>query len=101
MLGRDILRGDYRREAGVRNDDIELLPCTCDDLVDTIEVFKAYDIAWDGSYIFADLGHSLVELRLTTARNEYVGSLTYKTLCGGEPDAAAAARDDGYFSIEC
>jgi len=59
-------------------------------LLKTIEIGQLGNVSLDASDIAADRLHGRIELSLTAARDENVGTLSYEELCGSEPDPGRA-----------
>ena len=99
MFLSDLCRGSKFRSAGVGENDIDS-SLSLDGLVETIEVGQAGNVSLNTSDIAADRLHGRVELFLTAARNEDVGTLSYEELCGGQPYPGCATGNDCHFSLQ-
>jgi hypothetical protein len=71
-----------------------------DGCVEPIEIGKLRHVALDGHGAVADLLHRLIELGLTPARDEDVGTFIRESLGGGEADTAVAAGDHRDLPLE-
>src|SRR5258708_40157916 len=99
MLLRDLSQGSKFSNAGVGENDIDS-SLRLDGLVETIEVGQSGNVSLNTSDVAADRLHGRVELFLTTARDEDVGTLSYEELCRSQSYPACATGDDCYFSLK-
>src|SRR5882757_3295168 len=99
MLFGDFAEGSKFSDAGIGEHDIDS-PLGRDDLVETIKVGQFGNVSLNASNVAANCFHSLVELLLTTARDEDVGSFFYKELCCSQPYPGCATGNDCHFSLQ-
>jgi hypothetical protein len=69
-------------------------------LVETIEVGQSGNVSLNIRDITADRLHGCVELSLTPAHDEDVGTLSYEELCGSQPCPGCATSNHGYFPLQ-
>src|SRR6202051_3710624 len=99
MLLSDFSEGSKFSYAGVGKNDIDS-SLSLDGLVETIEVVQSGNVSLNTSDVAADSLHGRVELFLTAARDEDVGTLFYEQLCSGQPYPGCATGNDCRFSLQ-
>ena len=96
----DGAEGQHLAPARIGEEDVDASLLLLDGGVEPIEVGELRHVALDGHRAVADLLHCLIELGLTPARDEDVGTFVREPLGGGEADAAVAPRDHRDLSFE-
>src|SRR5258708_24702886 len=99
MLLSDFVERNKFRNAGIGKDDVKFPLCS-DGLIKTIEVGQFCNVSLNASDVAADRLYGRVELFLTAARDEDVGTLFYEELCCGQPYPGCATGNDCYFSLQ-
>src|ERR1700755_326961 len=99
MLLSDFAEGSKFSSAGVGENDIDS-SLRLDGLVETIEVGQSGNVSVNASDVAADRLHGRVELFLTAARDEDVGTLFYEQLCSGQPYPGCATGNDCHLSLQ-
>src|SRR5579863_2406959 len=99
MLLSDFAEGRKFSNASVGKNDIDS-SLSLDSLIETIEVGQSGNVSLNTSNVAADRLHGRVELFLTAARDEDVGTLFYEQLCGGQPYPGCATGNDCHFSLQ-
>src|SRR5689334_7516847 len=99
MLLSDFAERSKFSDAGVSENDIDST-LRLDSLVKTINVGQFGNVTLNASNIVTDCFHSLVEFLLTTARDEYVGTLVHEELCCGQPYPGCATCNHCHLSLQ-
>src|SRR2546428_8754185 len=100
VLLSDLAEGGIRRDAGIREHNIEpaLLPLDlCEEAIKFAKVRHVSSYAGD---ISSDLLYRRRQLRITAPRDEDVGAFVHKQLGRREANAAIAAGDECHFSVK-
>src|SRR5260370_40853807 len=99
MLLSDFAERSKFRNAGIGEDDVKF-PLCFDSLIKTIEVVQFGNVSLNASDVAADRLYGRVELFLTAARDEDVGTLLYEELCCSHHNPRCATGNDCYFSLQ-
>src|SRR5258708_35179941 len=99
MLLRDLSHWSKFSNAGVGENDIDS-PFRLDGFIKTIEVGQFGYVSLNASFVAADRLYRLVELFLTAARDQDVGTFFYEELCRSQPYPGCATGNDCYFSLQ-
>src|SRR5271170_1776276 len=99
MLLRDFVERGKFTNAGIGEYNVEFSFCF-DGLIQTIEVGQAGNVSLNTGDVTADRLHSRVELFLTAARDEDVGTLSDEELCGSQPDPGCTAGNHCHLSLQ-
>src|ERR1700730_5797146 len=99
MLLSDFAERRKFRNAGIGEDDVKLSLCF-NGLIKTIEVGQFGNVSLNASDVAADRLYGRIELFLTAARDEDVGTLLDEELCRGQTYPRGSAGDDCYFSLQ-
>src|SRR5713226_5674645 len=98
MLLSDFAERRKFRNAGIGEDDVKF-PLCFDSLIKTIEVGQFGNVSLNASNVATDRLYGRVELFLTAARDEDVGTLFDKELRRSEAYSCGATSNDRYFSL--
>src|SRR5262249_33374611 len=88
------------RNTGIREHDIELALLSLDLSEETIKIAQVRHVSWDVGHISSDLLGRRSQLRMTAPRDEDVRAFVHKLLRSRQANAAAAASNDGDFSLK-
>ncbi len=99
MLLSDFAERRKFRNAGIGEDDVKCPHCF-DGLIETIKVGQFGNVSLNARSVAADRLYGGVELFLTAARDEDVGTLFYEELCCSHPYPGCATGNDCCFSLQ-
>src|SRR5258707_5654860 len=99
MLLRDLSHWSKFSNAGVGENDIDS-PFRLDGFIKTIEVGQFGNVSLNASDVATDRLYGRVELFLTAARDEDIGTPFYEELCCSQPYPGRATGNDCYFSLQ-
>src|ERR1700692_4075371 len=99
MFFSDFAKGSKFSDAGVGKNHIDS-SLRLDGFVETVKVGQSGNVSLNASHVAANCFHGVVELLLTSTRDEDVGTFSYKELCGGQPYPGCATGNDGHFSLQ-
>src|SRR5712691_5975856 len=95
-----LAEGGIRRNAGIREDNIERALLPLDLCEEAIEIAKARDVALYAGDIPSDPLYRRRQLRITAPRYEDVRAFVHKLLRRRKANAAIATSNECYFSFE-
>src|SRR6266852_6621973 len=99
MLFSDFVERRKFRNAGIGEHDVKF-PLCFDGLIEAIEVGQFGNVSLNASDVAADRLYRLVQLFLTAARDQDVGTFFYEELCRSQPYPSCATSNDCHFSVQ-
>src|SRR5690348_13646086 len=100
MLFGDSPKGNEFADASVGENNIDSPLHLSDGFVKTIKVGQFGNVSLNSRNVGADVLHGLVELLLSAARNENIGTLFDEKFCRSQPNSFCPAGDDGGHAFE-
>src|SRR5437899_3338752 len=100
VLLSDLAEGGIRRDAGIREHNIEPALLPLDLCEEAIKIAKVRHVSLYAGDISSDLLYRRRQLRITAPRYEDVGAFVHKQLGRREANAAIAAGDECQFSVK-
>src|SRR5207249_6934551 len=100
VLLSDLAEGGIRRDAGIREHNIEPALLPLDSCEEAIKIAKVRHVSLYAAHISFDLLDRRSQLRITTPRDEDVRAFAHKQLGRREANAAIAASDECDFSFK-